>query len=91
MEGADCGGMEGGAGKISNWKFESMSKLELIDGRALLVELFPDEKSRPGLRTLRTWQKERLIPYHRIGRGVFFCADEVRAEFEAKRKVKARR
>jgi hypothetical protein len=36
-------------------------------------------KCRPGLRTLKRWQKQKLLPCIRLGGRVFFDVEEVRA------------
>jgi len=47
-----------------------------------LVVLFPDETSRPSLRTFRTWQAAGKIPYLKLGRLTFFNPNEVKLALE---------
>ena len=55
-----------------------------VDGPRLLELLFPDEISRPSLRWLREQQKAKRLPFVRIGRLVFFDAEQVRNHLLAK-------
>ncbi len=60
----------------------------LLNDRALLAALFPDESSRPGVRWLRGMRQRRLVPFYRIGgRMVLFDAGEVREALERQFKV----
>jgi hypothetical protein len=49
-----------------------------------LLELLFDEDSRPSLRWLREQQKNRTIPFCKIGRKVFFDPQIVKLHFDAK-------
>jgi len=49
-----------------------------VDAGTCLKILFPDEGSRPCLRTFRRWQRLRLLPFRKIGRLTFFDPLEVR-------------
>ena len=51
--------------------------------------IFPEGKE-PSIRTLRDWTKLRRIPYHKIGRLVYFDPAEVSAHIRTKLKVPAR-
>jgi hypothetical protein len=51
--------------------------------------IFPAGKE-PSIRTLRDWTKLRRIPYHKIGRLVYFDPAEVSAHIRTKLKVPAR-
>jgi hypothetical protein len=51
---------------------------ELLDGPALLNRIWPDERSRPSLRWLRTQQKFGIVPVVRCGRRALFCPGQVR-------------
>lgn len=51
--------------------------------------IFPAGKE-PSIRTLRDWTKLRRIPYHKIGRLVYFDPSEVSAHIRTKLKVPAR-
>ena len=55
----------------------------------ILLELLWDERSRPSLRTLRTWTASRAIPAVRLGGLVFYDPQAVRAAL-ARHQVKAR-
>ena len=54
---------------------------KLLDAKGLLEVLF-DESSRPSLRWLRQMQKQRKIPYVKLGHLVRFNVDQVRAALE---------
>lgn len=58
----------------------------LVGGDELLQKLF-DDGSRPSMRWLRTMTKNRVLPYVRIGRLVFFDPVMVRSYLEKKRTV----
>ena len=62
---------------------------QLINAGGLLKTLFPNEESRPSLRWLRAKQKDRTIPFVKLGRLVFFDPHEVNKALEH-RTVKAR-
>jgi len=49
--------------------------------------LFPNKKSRPGLRTFRQWQANGFIPVHKIGRRTFFDPVQVRAAIEQRFRI----
>lgn len=51
--------------------------------------IFPTGKE-PSIRTLRDWTKLRRIPYHKIGRLVYFDAAEVSMHIRTKLKIPAR-
>lgn len=44
----------------------------------------------PSIRTLREWTKLRRIPYHRIGRLIYFDPAEVSVHIRTKLKIPAR-
>jgi len=62
---------------------------ELVGTDRCLEILFPDERSRPGLRTFRLWQANGYFPYHKIGRRTFFDPAEVRAALDRRFKINA--
>jgi hypothetical protein len=64
--------------------------LELVGAETLLERLWPDQKDRPSLRTLRNWQKRRIIPYVRLGRLVYFHPDEVAQAIRERWTVRSR-
>ncbi len=51
--------------------------------------IFPTGKE-PSIRTLRDWTKLRRIPYHKIGRLVYFDPAEVSAHIRTRLKIPAR-
>ena len=64
-----------------------MSKLVKIE--QLRDELFA-KGARPGLRTLHTWKRNKIIPHIRIGHLIFFDVEQVRAALANRNTVKAR-
>lgn len=60
----------------------------LVDAVGLAEALFPDPRSRPGIRTIRRWQKMRLIPFLKIGKKVLFDPVQVRRALDARFTVK---
>ena len=67
----------------------SIKTRQLVDATGLLHTLFPDPKSRPSLRWLRSQQKARSIPFVKFGRLVFFDPSEVEKAIE-RRTVRAK-
>ncbi len=64
--------------------------LQLTDILGLrLSGIFPKGKE-PSIRTLREWTKLRRIPYHRVGRFVYFDAAEVGDYIRTKLKIPGR-
>lgn len=61
---------------------------KLVQGEALLTELFPNPKARPCLRTLRNWQYSKKVPYFKIGHLVFFDPVKVRQSLERHNLIK---
>ncbi len=51
--------------------------------------IFPAGKE-PSIRTLRDWTRLRRIPYHKVGRLVYFDPAEVSAHIRTKLKIPAR-
>ena len=51
--------------------------------------IFPAGRE-PSIRTLREWTKLRRIPYHRIGRLIYFDPAEVSLHIRTKLKIPAR-
>lgn len=62
---------------------------KLVNAHTLLDILF-DDRSRPSLRSLRTWTKNRVIPCVRCGGLVFYDAEQVKIAL-AKRTIKEAR
>jgi hypothetical protein len=56
-----------------------------------LLELLFDEGDRPSLRTLRSWQRQRRVPFVRIGRGIYFDPMACKAALDSTATIKARR
>jgi hypothetical protein len=50
---------------------------QLVDAPGLLTSVWP-ENCRPSLRWIRDQQKQRTLPFIKIGRKVFFDPNEVR-------------
>jgi hypothetical protein len=44
----------------------------LVGAEKCLETLFPDEESRPSIRSFREWQARRYFPHFKIGRRTFF-------------------
>ncbi len=51
----------------------------LVRAPDLIVELFPNPKSRPTIRTIRRMTATGKIPFVRFGRGIFFNVPDVRS------------
>lgn len=60
----------------------------LVDAIGLAEALCPDPRSRPCLRTIRRWQKMRLIPFLKIGGKVMFDPVQVRRALDARFTIK---
>jgi len=58
----------------------------LVDVDTLLVLIWPNVKSRPSLRTVRTWTQGKLLPHVRLGRLIYYDVAEVRAELARRKK-----
>jgi len=59
----------------------------LLNATELLEALWPNPKSRPSLRWLRSLQARRAVPFLKVGHKVFFETERVRAalrKFEIK-------
>jgi hypothetical protein len=61
---------------------------QLVNGDMLLKILFPTN-CRPTLRWLRDQQKERRVPFRKVGHLVFFDPDEVRESWRQRNSVGA--
>jgi len=63
---------------------------QLVDITTLRTAgIFPAGRE-PSIRTLREWTKLRRIPYHRIGRLIYFDPNEVSVHIRTKLKIPAR-
>jgi hypothetical protein len=54
----------------------------LVDAPRLLEVLFPNEASRPHVKTLLRWAREKEIPFVRLGGAIFFRVEDVRATLD---------
>lgn len=61
----------------------------LIGVNPALEVVFPDEASRPGIRTFNEWMKRGYFPKYKIGRRVFLDPNEVRNALERRFKIQA--
>jgi hypothetical protein len=57
---------------------KEQERIDYVDAKGCLEELFPDVRSRPSLRWFKHLQYDGVIPYRKIGRRVFFDVAEVR-------------
>lgn len=62
----------------------------LVGAEACLEIVWPDERSRPCLRTFRRLQRQRLIPVYYLGRRTYFDPAQVRAAIDRQFVVSAR-
>jgi hypothetical protein len=62
----------------------------LLEARGLAEALCPDPRARPCVRTVRQWQKMRLIPFIKIGGKVLFDPVQVRRALDSRFTVSAR-
>lgn len=60
----------------------------LVKAPQLLQMLFAPH-CRPSLRSLKRWQKARIVPYFKIGHAVYFDPEKVRAKLEQKNFIRA--
>ena len=61
----------------------------LVGAHKCLEILFPDESSRPGIRTFREWQARRYFPEFKIGRRTFVNPVEVHAALARRCRIQA--
>jgi hypothetical protein len=61
----------------------------LLTAEELLKAIWPNERSRPSLRTIRQWQAKRIVPYVKCGRLVFFDPAKVRQSIAKRFTVEA--
>lgn len=66
---------------------EKIDTSKLVKAEQLLEALFPPE-SRPTVRWLRRMQRKRVIPYYKLGHGVWYNVEKVREAFEKKALVR---
>lgn len=60
-----------------------------VNAQGLLKVLWPYEDSRPSLRWIREMQSNRVIPYYKLGRCVYFDPIEVRRSLAAHYRINA--
>ena len=63
----------------------------LVGESALRAIIWPDTESRPSRRWFLELKARGLVPFHRIGRRVFFDPSEVRAALDHNFRVHCRR
>jgi hypothetical protein len=61
----------------------------LIGVNPTLEAVFPDESSRPGIRTFNEWMKRGYFPKYKIGRRVFLDPEEVRRALDRRFRINA--
>lgn len=81
--------MNGPAVRPTSPTLDSGRDRRLVDGPKLLEVLF-DPDSRPSLRWLRKMQREKRIPYIKIGHLVRFDVEEVRRALDEKWTVRSK-
>lgn len=59
----------------------------LVGSKTCIEIVFPDNSTRPSLRTWMEWKKRGMLPYRRIKRRVFYCPAEVRAAIDSQFKI----
>jgi len=62
----------------------------LVGAGKCLEILFPEEESRPSIRTFREWQARGYLPYLKVGRRTFFDPEQVRAALSRRFTIHAR-
>lgn len=62
----------------------------LVGAQKCLEILFPDEESRPSIRSFREWQARGYFPHFKIGRRTFFNPVEVHAALARRFRIQAR-
>jgi hypothetical protein len=61
----------------------------LVGAEACISAVFPDEASRPSLRSFREWQTRGYFPFVRVGRRTFFDPEDVRSALDRRFRVNA--
>jgi hypothetical protein len=59
-------------------KEQERERIDLVDARGCLEEIFPDPRSRPSLRWFKSLQHDGIVPFRKIKRRVYFDVAEVR-------------
>src|SRR5260370_42459944 len=68
-----------------------LNEMEQLVSAARLLEILWDKACRPSLRWLRRQQKNRAIPYIRIGRRIWFCPSQVLTHLRTHKQSQAQR
>ena len=63
---------------------------DFVNASRLLELVFPQEESRPCMRTLKYWQSRKMIPFTRIGKRSFYQAAKVKAALVKKFTIESR-
>jgi hypothetical protein len=61
----------------------------LLIAEEMMKAVWPNERSRPSLRTIREWQAKRMVPYVKCGRLVYFDPVKVRQSLAKRFTVEA--
>ncbi len=67
----------------------SIIRTQLVNAKGLTECLF-DKESRPSVRTVREWQKKRLIPFIKLGGLVLFNPDDVSSAINGRFRIIAK-
>jgi hypothetical protein len=62
---------------------------KLVGARGCMAEIWPNPKERPSFRKFKELQLKGFIPFHKIGRLVFFDPAEVRRALDRQFKVES--
>jgi len=60
----------------------SNQEKQLVGIQTCLEIVFPDEGSRPSFRLFNEWKARGYLPYHKVGKRVFMCPEQVRAALD---------
>jgi hypothetical protein len=63
-------------------QYHNSSETQLVGIRTCLEIVFPDPKGRPSFRNFNEWKARGYIPYHKIGKRIFMCPQQVRAALD---------
>jgi hypothetical protein len=63
---------------------------DFVNASRLLELVFPQEESRPCMRTLKYWQSRKMIPFTRIGKRSFYQPARVKAALVKKFTIESR-
>ncbi|MEJ6578926.1 MAG: hypothetical protein QNL68_03920 [Akkermansiaceae bacterium] len=61
----------------------------LVGIQTCLKTVFPDEATRPGVRTFNEWRARGYYPYHKIGKLVFLDPIQVRKALDKRFTIEA--